>query len=407
MTVPMPADSPPWRPSTRLVGAVVLLVLVAVLLFAVRSLLLPVLLALLLAYMLAPVLAWVRCRTRLPRLASAVSIFLVLVLALGGAATGLGLAARQQLGGLIEDLVRLSDRVPSQLQQIAKAPFVVGPWVFDLSRMNADPLVSALASILQPFLSQTGALLATLASAAASAVGVIALVAILAFYMLVDLEGAEERLAAWAPPDYRHDLLRLLQETTLVWRSFVRGRLLLGLVLGLVVAAALAVLGVRFALVLGLIAGVLDVVPFFGPFVAGAIAVIVAFFQGSNWWGLHPLAFAAIVLGALLVIQQIEHTILVPSILGFSLKMRPLTVLLSVIVGGSLAGVAGVLLAQPVTATLRVWVTYFYRKAAGLDTWPAPPAPPSARPPRTIWPWSRRRRFQALQAEREPCDDDR
>jgi predicted PurR-regulated permease PerM len=401
MTAPVSTDSPPWRPSTRLVGAIVLLLLVAGLLFSARGLLLPVLLGMLLAYMLAPVLTWVKRRTGLSRLGSAVIIFVVLLLVIGGGATGLGLAASQQLGGLIEDLILLSDQLPNQLQRIAEAEIVIGPWVFDLSRINAEPLVSALASILQPFLSQTGTLLATLASAAASAVGVIAMVVILAFYMLVDLDGAEERLAVWAPPHYRRDFLRLLQETTLVWRAFVRGQLVLCLVLGLVVAAVLAILGVRFALVLGLLAGVLDVVPFFGPFVAGVISVIVAFFQGSNWWGLHPVAFAAIVLGVFLVIQQVENNILVPNILGSSLKMRPLTVLLAAMVGGSLAGVAGVLLAQPVTAMLRVWITYFYRKTAGLDPWPEPPAAPPARPARIAWPWSRRRKSLAVPEEKE------
>jgi len=405
MTTPATPESPPWRSSTRIVGAILLLLMIAVLLYAVRNLLLLILLGMLLAYMLAPVLTWLRRRTGFSRLASAIVVFVVMLLVIGGAATGLGLAASQQLGGLIEDLILLSDQLPDQLEQVAQAQIVIGPWVFDMSRINAEPLVSALASILQPFLSQTGTLLATLASAAASAVGVIAMVAILAFYMLVDLDGAEERLSAWAPPEYQHDFLRLLQDTTLVWRSFVRGQLVLALVLGLVVAAVLAILGVRFALVLGLIAGVLDVVPFFGPFVAGVISVIVAFFQGSNWWGLHPVAFAALVLAVFLVIQQVENNILVPGILGSALKMSPLTVLLAALVGGSLAGVAGVLLAQPVTAMLRVWFTYFYRKTAGLDPWPEPPAPPPARPKRMRWPWSRTRRTRPHpEGEERPVD---
>jgi len=197
--------------------------LVAALLYAVRGLLLPILLGMLLAYMLAPALDWIRRRTGLSRVAGAVIIFAGLLLVIGGAATGLGLVASQQLGGLIEDLILLSDQLPDQLQKVAEAQVLIGPWTFDLSRINAEPLVSALASILQPFLSQTGTLLAMLASAAASAVGVVAMVILLAFYMLVDLDGAEERLAAWAPPDYQRDFLRLFQETALVWRSFVRG----------------------------------------------------------------------------------------------------------------------------------------------------------------------------------------
>lgn len=384
MTLLPTPESPPWRPSSRLAGAIILLMLLAGLLYALRLLLLPVLMALLLAYMLAPPVHWLERRAKMPRLAGALLVFLVLGLVLGGAATGLGLAASQQLGGLIDDLVLLSNQVPDQLQRIAVAQVVLGPWAFDLSKMNAEPVVSGLASILQPFLSQTGTILTTLASATASAVGVIALIVVLAFYMLVDIDGAEARLAAWAPSEFQADALRLLKETTLVWRAFVRGQLLLALVLGVVVAAALAALGVRFALVLGLIAGILDVVPFFGPFIAGLIAVVVAFFQGANWWGLHPLAFAAIVLAVFTVIQQVENTVLIPGILGYSLKTRPLTILLATMAGASLAGVVGVLLAQPVTAMLRVWLTYFYRKTAGLDPWPEPMSPPPA-PRRVRW----------------------
>lgn len=405
MTDPGDSQSPPWRPSTRLVGAMVLLALIAALLVAVRRLLLPVLLGLLLAYMLAPILDWIRMRTRLSRLAGAVLVFVLLLLAIGAAATGIGLAASQQMGALISDLILLSDQLPEQFERLVQSEIVLGPWTLDLSVMNAEPLISALASILQPFLSQTGTLLATLASAAASAVGVAALVIVLAFYMLVGMEGAEERLAAWAPPDYHQDFVRLFQETTQVWRSFVRGQLVLSVVLGLVVAVVLSLLGVRFALVLGLLAGLLDVVPFFGPFVAGVISVIVALFQGSNWWGLHPVAFAAIVLGVFMLIQQVENNILAPNILGHSLDISPLTVLLAAMVGGSLAGVAGVLLAQPVMAMLHVWFTYSYRKVAGLDPWPAPrvPAAPAAR--MLKWPWSRRRKPSSNPPPQGHADD--
>lgn len=380
MSLAPSSSSPPWRPSSRLAGALILLTLLAGLLYVLRTLLLPILLALLLAYMLAPLVHLLERRAKVPRVAGALILFLVLALLLGGAATGLGLVASQQLGGLIHDLIQLSNQLPDQLEQIAESQLVLGPWTIDLSAANVEPFVSALASVLQPFLSQTGRLLATLASATAEAVGVIALVSLLAFYMLVDLDGAEERLAGWAPAEFQDDALRLLHETTRVWRAFVRGQLVLALVLGVVVAVVLAALGVRFALVLGLLAGILDVVPFFGPTLAGLIAVVVAFFQGANWWGLHPLAFAGIVLAAFILIQQIENSVLIPAILGYSLKTRPLTILLAAMAGASLAGVIGVLLAQPVTAMLRVWLTYFYRKTAGLDPWPEPPEPPEPTP---------------------------
>jgi hypothetical protein len=85
--------------------------------------------------------------------------------------------------------------------------------------------------------------------------------------------------------------------------------------------------------------------------------------------------------------------------------MSPLTVLLAAMVGASLAGVAGVLLAQPVTAMLRVWGTYFYRKTAGLEPWPEPAALPPAPRKRAEWPWSRRARGRARAKAEEPSGD--
>ncbi len=134
---------------------------------------------------------------------------------------------------------------------------------------------------------------------------------------------------------------------------------------------------------------------------------MVAFFQGANWWGLHHWPLPPSCLAAFLVIQQIENTILIPAILGFSLKMRPLTVLLAAMAGGSLAGVVGVLLAQPVAAMLRVWFFYFYRKTAGLDPWPEPPSATCRSAPAPAWPWIRKSRPPAARGDRRTSNDGR
>jgi predicted PurR-regulated permease PerM len=150
------------------------------------------------------------------------------------------------------------------------------------------------------------------------------------------------------------------------------------LIVGSGVAIILTIMGVRFSLVMGLISGLMEFVPIFGPFISGGVAVLVAFFQGSNWWGLSPWIFALIVAGVFVLIQQIENNILVPRIIGRSLNLKPLVVLLAVFAGGTIAGIIGILLAAPVFATLRIWlgyvyskaVGYVYSKAVGLEAWP-------------------------------------
>ena len=98
------------------------------------------------------------------------------------------------------------------------------------------------------------------------------------------------------------------------------------------------------------------------------LAVLVAFFQEGNWWNMTPWMLTALVLITAVASQQLENNILVPRLLGRSLKLHPVVVLLAAVAGWMLAGVLGVLLSTPVVATLRLWLGYIYRKTVSLDT---------------------------------------
>jgi predicted PurR-regulated permease PerM len=172
------------------------------------------------------------------------------------------------------------------------------------------------------------------------------------------------------PPRYRGDVQILLDETAAIWNAFIRGQAILALIIGLTAWIVLTALGVRFSLALGLIAGVLEFVPMFGPLISAVAAVLVALFQGSNIWGISQLGFGLIVLAIFMLIQQIENNVLVPRIIGRSLNLHPLTVLVALLGGGVIGGVLGLLLAAPTVATTRTCLGYVYRKAVGLETWP-------------------------------------
>jgi predicted PurR-regulated permease PerM len=166
-------------------------------------------------------------------------------------------------------------------------------------------------------------------------------------------------------------------------------------VIAVVVTIGLSIIGVRNALVLGLVSGLLEFLPIVGPVVAGAIAALVAFFQGSNWWGLDPLVFTLVVIAFFIIIQQLENNLLVPRILGNALSMHPVVILVAAVIGATLAGVLGILLSAPTMATLILLGRYVYRKVFDLPPWDPPidgvPEGQAQAPLRPRWQWWRRK----------------
>lgn len=372
MTEPKGPTSPPWQPGTRLVGGVFFVILIGWLVYSARQLATPVILGFFLAYLLHPLVTRMMKWTRMPRWTAVLILYILLLAIFAGATTGIGLAASDQIAGVVDDLVDLANELPQQLAELSQQVIVLGPWEFDLSRINLNPIIEQLTTTIQPLLLETGSLLATIATAAASALGVLLLVMVIGFYLLLDFEKIRSYFMEMVPDSYEEDIDRLLDRTNQVWQAFLRGQFILGVVVGAIVAVVLMILGVRFALGLGIIAGLMEFVPIFGPVISGIIAGLVALFQEGNWLELSPLIYTLVVLGAFIIIQQVENNILVPRIIGQSLQLNPLVVLLAALAGGSLAGVLGVLLAAPSVATLRLWLGYFYSKIVGLGKVPEP-----------------------------------
>ena len=393
---PQRASSPDWQPGTRLAVGVLMVVLAALVLYLLRQLLSPVILAFLLAYILYPLVHRLELRLRSSRGIAVGLVYLVILLLLGGTTTGIGIALSQLLVGFGQFLERISQQLPAFVDDLMVLQFQIGPFAIDLSSVEylADSLTSAIA----PLVSQTGSLLSDVAGATASFVGNALLVLVISFYVLLYFERIREWLIAAAPAPYQADARALLGATGVIWQAFLRGQLILGLVVGVAMGLSMTILGVRFALGIGLIAGVLEFIPIFGALVTAIIAVLVALFQGSNSLGLTAFGFALVVAGASILIQQVENNVLVPRIIGHSLDLNPLVVVLALLAAGSLAGVVGLLLAAPAVATLKLIFSYLYWKTVGVQP-PITqvPAEPSAGRPSTLrrlWGRFRTRRRQ-------------
>jgi HAD superfamily hydrolase (TIGR01549 family) len=169
-------------------------------------------------------------------------------------------------------------------------------------------------------------------------------------------------VVAVIPEKWRPEIRVLWRELVEIWDGFIRGRLLLSLLMGFLIWAILTILGVRSAPALGFLRALLGLVPAVGPVIAAIPAVLIALILGSSWLPLGNLWFALLVTGVYIVVEQIEELYLLPRVVGRRVALHPAVVIIGAAVGAQLAGVLGILLAAPVIASLRVLLTYILRK---------------------------------------------
>ena len=165
----------------------------------------------------------------------------------------------------------------------------------------------------------------------------------------------------------------------------MRGQLILSLLVVLSYYFLLTILGTRLALAIAIMAGAARFVPYLGPLVTWTVTAIVAFLQTSNYFGLEPLQYAALVVGLCFLLDQIFDNLVSPRLLGQTLGVHPAGVLIAAIIATNLIGVIGLVLAAPVLATLGLLARYTGRKMFDLDPWPED----SPQPRQIALPWTR------------------
>lgn len=180
------------------------------------------------------------------------------------------------------------------------------------------------------------------------------LIPIITFYFLVDKNYFVKKLKEHIPEKYKDDIFTLSHQINDVMNQFIKGRLLMAIFVGTMTAIFLLIMDVQFAIVIGFITAIADIVPYIGPFLGFLPAVILAFFSS-------PLKALWVVI-FFVVIQWVENNILAPKVLGQSIGLHPLTVLLALIIGGGIFGVLGMILAVPVTAIMMILVKFIINK---------------------------------------------
>lgn len=178
----------------------------------------------------------------------------------------------------------------------------------------------------------------------------VVVVLVAAFYWLLERRYIEGTWLQLVPGRSHREVYEVISEIEAKLGGYVRGQLLLAVIVGLISLVGLLALGVPFALTLALVAGIGEMIPYVGPFIGAVPAVLIAL-------AVSPQR-ALLVVGLYVLIQQLENHVLVPKVMQHSVGLSPLTVLLSVLAGGALLGIIGVLLAVPVVAAASVVLTH-------------------------------------------------
>lgn len=383
--------SAPWSTPTKLLVAAVGIVLVGALLVRFHAVIPPLIVAGILSYLVLPVIRWVHQRARLSWALTTNLFFLLLVLQLFAGLAAAGLAALQQLEGLFLTVEGFLFSLPQQVEALARQKLLLGPLEIDLARYDLTPLVNQLLTSVQPLLGRISGLLTSLATGAIELVAQLVLVLAVSYFLTMDSERLHAAWSRLSVPGAEEDMRRLRLALGRIWHAFLRGQLLVVLVTGVLMGLLMTALGVRFSLGLGVLGGLSKFVPIIGPFTAGAVAALVTLFQPSHWLGLSPVSHAALVVLAIVVLDQSIDYLLLPRIMGSSLNLHPVLVIVGAIVGASLAGVIGLLLSAPATATLLLLARYAYRKLVDLSPWDPPIDASAPLPSLPRW-WPRLRR---------------
>lgn len=337
-----PFSSEGWRINSRIRVALLLILGVVAVWFVwrVRRLFMPLALAGVISYLFLPLVSRLE-RRQVPR-----SVAILLVYA--GGAVVVGTAVTLVLPVFVSEVDALLTELP---EQTAKVEQLALGFLKRLRERSAVPAgireaVEAILLQIEYSLARFATRLINLILALFTQVFYLILAPVIAYFIMRDWETIRQGIVVFFPARYRADLLTLGGKINEVLSGFIRGQLLVAFVIGIIIAAGLAVLGVRYALVLGLIAGAFEVIPYFGPVIGAVPAVLLAMLESPST--------ALWTVGLFVAANQLEAMVLAPRIVGDFVGIHPLAVICAILAGAEIGGMIGMLVAVPVTAVLKV-----------------------------------------------------
>ena len=312
----------------------------------VRNGLYPFIIALLLAYLLNPPVCYLEKKGLSRGLAiTLVYVVLFTILILGGA---------RLIPVFVRDLESFAKELPQILNKVEELFYLIQNHYHNSvlpysMRIAIDDAVLSMQQTGQGFIRD---LTDSIMGLISHFIG-LAITPILAFYFLHDWRQIKEGFTLLIPCRWRHEYTLALKDVDKVLSGVIRGQLTVAVIVGILVSSGLYLFKVPFALLIGIAAGLLDIIPYFGAFIGATPAITLALLESP---------VLAVKVGLLFfIIHQLEGSIIGPKILGESVGLHPITVIFFLFAGGELFGIIGMLLGVPVAAVGKVLIKHAIR----------------------------------------------
>lgn len=338
---------------TKIFVAAVLLALLFLLLGQLASILTPFILACLMAFVLNPVVSGLSRRTRLPRIVFVISLYALFV---GGV---IWLASLAPL--LLREVRSLLVHLPTYLDELRANLANLGITIDD-NTYNAfkDNITNP------PHIGQTEGM--TLARNGFEIILKFFAFLFATFFLLLEGEKIVAAIKRGVPRRWQSEVLPLIDRIDDTVGGWVRGQLFLVLIMGVATFIALSILGINFALFIAIVTGILETIPYVGPYAAGGLAVFVALVQPNTPFGWPNVTLALVVALIYTIFRQLEDYVVVPFVMGHAVKLHPMIVLFAAFAGAALAGVLGLFLAVPTVAIVKLLLEFIWPKLVEPDT---------------------------------------
>lgn len=323
----------------------------------------PILLSLAFSYLLEPLVGWFERKLKWSRTSASLAAIVLGILLLTFLMTVL-------LPPIVAQLVASFQSLPEAVHTIGSA---LQPWLMRLQVRYPAAYSSVLERITlylsdssrfsEPVFEWLTGSLRRAVDLGANLLNAI-LIPLFTFYILTDYAGMREWLESVVPARFRGDLMRLLERIERVTSAFVRGQLLVALILSLLYVVGFFLVRVPLALSLGIVAGFGYLIPYIGTWVAVVLTLVITLLTHPSWLAVFGIA------AVYLAIQLLEGFVLTPRLLGGRLRLHPMLVIVGLIVGGKQFGIIGVVLAMPVLAIIKVIIESLlepYRRSRFFD----------------------------------------
>lgn len=315
-------------------------------LIAFQTLFVPLVLTMFLFYLLRTPVNFLN--KKLPKGISILIVYFVLfsIIGFGGAVFG---------PTLQEQFINFSNNIPRIVKNVEESIFQAG--IFSNLNWIADDMT--IHGLITDWMNRSDAGLlggiGNILGMLANAILGIAIIPILLFYILKDSNKIAEGFVKLFSKDQQKEVRTILNDVDNTLSSYIQGQGIVCLCVGILCFIAFLLIGLEYALLLAVIAGLTNIIPYFGPWIGSVPAVIVAFFSS-------PIT-ALITVIAIIIIQQIESNVIAPQVLGKKLKIYPITIIFLILISGRVIGLIGMIIAVPLYATFRLLVTH------GIKLW--------------------------------------